>query len=78
MEKIAFIVERLNHAPFNKNIATMTELDSKSSLELLDLLCEIIGRIDKEMENLMVETTEVRIQRIMQFLQLMKVLMLAY
>ena len=46
MEKIVFIVERLNQPPFSKGISTMTEFDSKTSLELLDFMCEIISNID--------------------------------
>ena len=50
MEKIAFIVERLQMPPFNKTIATMTEIDSKTSIELLELLTEIIIEIDPDQE----------------------------
>jgi hypothetical protein len=42
MEQISFIVERLNSPPFNKGYNTLTELDTKSSFEILDLICEII------------------------------------
>jgi len=48
MEKIALIVDRLNQAPFNKGLTTMTEFDSKSSLDLLDYMCEIISSIDTD------------------------------
>lgn len=71
-QKIAFIVERLNMAPFNKGLGTMTELDSKSSLELLEIMCEIIANIDPEQESIYREQTEARVQRIIQFLVVMK------
>ena len=48
MEKIALIVDRLNQPPFRKGLTTMTEFDSKSSLELLDYMCEIISNIDPD------------------------------
>lgn len=72
MEKIALIVERLNGSPFNKGISTMTEFDSKSSLELLDLMCEIVKNIDPEQEGIYKEPTEFRVRRIIQFLVVMK------
>lgn len=72
MEKISFIVERLNNPPFNKEINTMTEFDSKSSLELLEYLCEIITLIDPEQEGIHKETTEGKVGRLFQFLTTMK------
>lgn len=72
MDKIVFVVDRLNHPPFNKGFATITEVDGKSSGELLQLLCEIIIKIDSDMENLNTETIENKIQRIVQFLIVMK------
>ena len=72
MEKIAFIVERLQMPPFNKTIATMTEIDSKTAIELLDLLCEIIIEIDPDQEILLRETAEQKITRILHFLSVMK------
>lgn len=73
MEKIAFIVDRLNQSPFNKNISTMTELDSKTSLELLDYITDIIVTIDSDQEQLLKDqTTDMKIQKIMQFLHIMK------
>lgn len=73
MEKIRFIVERLNEPPFNKGISTLTELDSKSSIDLLDLICEIMIHVDNDNEALLnKESVEGRINRIMQFLVLMK------
>jgi len=72
MDKIVFVVDRLNHPPFNKGFATITEVDSKSSGELLQLLCEIIIAIDNDLENLNMETIENKIQRIVQFLIVMK------
>eukprot|EP00602_Paraphysomonas_sp_CaronLab_P003299 CAMPEP_0185020342 /NCGR_PEP_ID=MMETSP1103-20130426/2928_1 /TAXON_ID=36769 /ORGANISM="Paraphysomonas bandaiensis, Strain Caron Lab Isolate" /LENGTH=652 /DNA_ID=CAMNT_0027551173 /DNA_START=130 /DNA_END=2088 /DNA_ORIENTATION=+ len=50
----------------------MTELDSKSPSELLHIICNIIISIDTDMENLKAENTENKIQRIMQFLGVMK------
>ena len=50
----------------------MTELDGKSPSELLRIICEIIIAVDPDMENLNGETTENKIQRIIQFLQIMK------
>ena len=72
MEKIAFIVERLNMPPFSKGIATMTEIDSKSSMELLDLLCEIVVAIDPDQEQIKREQTDSKVARIMHFLSVMK------
>lgn len=72
MEKIAFIVERLNHPPFHKEIATMTELDSKSSLELIDLAADVIVQIDPDQEAIYKEPYDFKISRIIQFLQVMK------
>lgn len=72
MEKIAFIVDRLNMPPFNKNLPTLTEFDSKSSLELLDLICEIVVAIDPDQESIFKETIENKVRRIIQFLQMMK------
>lgn len=72
MEKIAFIVERLNAPPFNKEINTMTEFDSKSSLELLEYLCEIITLIDPDQESIHKEATEGKVGRLFQFLTVMK------
>jgi len=71
-ERIAFIVERLNGPPFRKGLSTMTEFDSKSSLELLDLVCEVVVAIDPDQESLLKDTTESRIQRITKFLLIMK------
>lgn len=72
MERIAFIVDRLNSPPFRKGFSTLSELDSKSPLELLDLVCEVIVSIDPDLESLLKDTTESRIQRIIKFLVLMK------
>jgi intraflagellar transport protein 81 len=72
MEKIIFVVERLNHPPFNKGFTTITEVDGKSSSELLQLVCEIIIQIDPDMITLNNETIENKIQRIIQFLMVMK------
>lgn len=72
MEKIAFIVDRLNQPPFNKNISTMTELDSKLGSELVDLLCEVIVGADPDQEPIFKEPFDFRVRRIMQFLQIMK------
>ncbi len=72
MEKIAFIVDRLNIPPFNKNYSTMTEFDSKSSLELLDLVCEIIVAVDPDQDGITRESTELKVRRIIQFLLVMK------
>jgi len=48
MEKIIFIVDALNQPPFNKGIATLTELDSKHGSELIDLLCEVVVALDAD------------------------------
>lgn len=71
-ERIAFLVERLNMSPFHKGYSTMSELDSKSSIELLDILCEIVSTIDPDMENIMKDGPEQRVQRIVHFLSVMK------
>lgn len=72
MDKISFIVERLNQPPFSKELTTMSDLDSKSSYDLLDICCEIIIAIDSEMSILSNEDVEMKIQRIMSFLNVMK------
>jgi intraflagellar transport protein 81 len=72
MERISFIVERLNMAPFRKGFATMADLDSKSSLELLEITCEIIVEIDPDQKNILQEQTENKVHRIVQFLLVMK------
>ena len=72
MEKIAFIVDRLNMAPFNKGYNTMSEFDSKSSLELLEICCEIVAAIDPDQADLIHDSTENRVRRIVQFLMVMK------
>eukprot|EP01036_Dinobryon_divergens_P000452 gene452-572_t len=72
MDKIPFIVDRLNQPPFNKGFSTLTELDGKSSLELFDILCEIIIDIDPEQEMLSREPPEYRVMRILNFLTIMK------
>lgn len=72
MEKIAFIVDRLNMPPFNMGFNTMTEFDSKSSLELLEICCEIVAAIDPDQADIKQDSTENRVSRIIQFLTLMK------
>ena len=72
MDRIQFVVERLNAPPFNKKIATMADLDSKTSLELLDVICEIIVEIDPDQESITREPTEYKVERIIQFLNVMK------
>jgi intraflagellar transport protein 81 len=72
MDKLGFIVERLNQPPFEKGLSTMTELDGKSPSELLRILCDIVIAIDPDMENLNAESTENKIGRIISFLQVMK------
>lgn len=58
--------------PFNKNYPTMTEFDSKSSLELLDLICETIVSIDPDQESIYKENIEFKVKRTIQFLMIMK------
>eukprot|EP01038_Epipyxis_sp_PR26KG_P004215 gene4215-5990_t len=72
MEKISLIVDKLNGPPFNKKIFTLTEFDGKSSMELLEYTCEAIVAIDPEQDSVFGETTDNRIQRILQFLSIMK------
>jgi intraflagellar transport protein 81 len=72
MEKIAFIVDRLNQPPFNKGIATMTELDSKLGSELFDLLMEVMVACDPDQEPIYKEPADFRVRRVIQFLQIMK------
>lgn len=72
MEQISFIVDRLNAPPFSKGYNTLTEVDAKSSLELLDLICEVITNIDKDQENIVTDQIENRVGRIVQFLLIMK------
>jgi intraflagellar transport protein 81 len=74
MDRIAFIVDRLNMPPFVKNYATMTEIDSKSAMELLDLSCEIIVAVDKDYDTMLSQepNAEGRLSRIISFLTIMK------
>jgi hypothetical protein len=72
MERISFIVERLNMPPFSKGFATMADFDSKSSIELLDILCEVVVAIDPEQESIQNDPPDFRVQRIIQFLLVMK------
>ena len=72
MDKIIFIVERLNQPPFNKGISTMTELDSKSANELLEIICEVVISIDGDLGILSNENAESKISRITGFLVVMK------
>jgi intraflagellar transport protein 81 len=72
MDKISFIVDRLNQPPFSKELLTMSDLDSKSPYDLLDITCEVIIFIDSEMSILEKEDYEMKIQRIMSFLNVMK------
>jgi len=67
MDQIALIVNRLNMPPFNKGFGSMSELDGMSSLEMLDILCEVVGAITDE-KNILQDATEQRIERIMVFL----------
>lgn len=66
------IVERLNVAPFYKGFGSLSEFDGKSSLELLDILCEVVSSIDPDMDNIHRDATEERVRRIIQFLLIMK------
>lgn len=58
--------------PFSKGFATMADLDSKSSLELLEIICEIIVEIDPDQENISREQIENKVHRVVQFLLVMK------
>ena len=58
--------------PFSKGFATMADLDSKSSLELLETTCEIIVEIDPDQANIFQEQTENKVHRVIQFLLVMK------
>lgn len=71
-ERIAYLVERLNMSPFHKGFGTMSEFDSKTSLELLDVLCEIISTIDPDLEKIIKMGAEQRVKSIIQFLTVMK------
>lgn len=72
MEKIIFIVDVLNQPPFNKGIATLTELDSKHGSELIDLLCEVVVALDPDQEGIYKEPLEYRVPRILDFLRMLK------
>ena len=72
MESISFIFDRLNQPPFNKNYASMSEFDSKSSLQMMDILCEIVGKINPELSFIMGEASDIRIENIVRFLAMMR------
>lgn len=72
MEKLAFIVDRLNKPPFNMEIDTMAEVDTKSSLQLLGILTDIVIAIDPDQSSLSKEDPEGKVNRIIKFLLIMK------
>ena len=71
-ERIAYLVERLNMSPFHKGFNTMSEFDSKSSLELLEILCEVVSTIDPEQEKINKMAAEPRVKAVIAFLTVMK------
>ena len=50
----------------------MSEFDSKSSLELLDLTCEIVVSVDPDASSILKDTTEYRVDRLIDFYTTMK------
>jgi intraflagellar transport protein 81 len=72
MEMIGACVARLNQPPFSKGYASMSELDGKRPLELLDILCEVIGEINPDERSILQEATDMRVERIIGFLSVMK------
>ena len=72
MDRLPFIVDRLKQPPFEHRIATLAEFDGKSGMELLDIVTEILGKIDSELLDLPRDNFEVRIGRIVHFLKVMK------
>jgi len=72
MEMIALIFSRLNQPPFNKGYASMSELDGKRPMQLLDLLCEVIGEVNPDERTILEEPTDIRVERIIGFLAVMK------
>lgn len=72
MEKLEFIVKRLNMAPFHKNISTMSEFDSKSYSEIFDIMCEIVYTVDPEQDAILREPSDAQVTRIINFLTMMK------
>lgn len=72
MEKIVFIVDRLNLSPFSKGYSTLAEFDGLSSYDLYNLALSIIVKIDSEQEPIYKEPSEFQIPRIINFLRVMK------
>lgn len=72
MEKIALVVDQLNLAPFNKGYSSLAEYDSHSGFELLEILCEILIAISPDQTPILKENIELKVQRIIQFLEIMK------
>lgn len=72
MEKLAFTVERLNAAPFAMEIDNMAEFDSKSSLQLLAILTEVVITIDPDQASIKNEDPENKVHKIIKFLLIMK------
>ncbi len=72
MDKLAFIIGQLNKPPFQRGITTLSEFDSLSPSELMELICDILISIDPDLEVMRRENTDGRIQRLMQFLNVMK------
>lgn len=72
MEKISFIVDRLNSSPFNKSYSTLSEFDSLSNYDLFNLTTSIIVKIDPEQEPIYKEPLEYQVPRMLNFLRVMK------
>lgn len=72
MEKISFIISKLNLPPFEKNIQTLSEFDAKSSHELFEIILEVAIKIDQDLESIHKDQVENKVTRLLDFLILMK------
>ncbi|CAM9267755.1 unnamed protein product, partial [Chrysoparadoxa australica] len=74
MSEIQFIIDRLNDAPFNKNLR-LVEFDEKSPLQLIQTLQEVLEEIDdrqKQDEDVRDEPQDIRGSRMLTFLRMLK------
>jgi intraflagellar transport protein 81 len=72
MDKLAFIVERLNASPFSMGISNLAEIDTKSALQLLSILSDVVIAIDPDQAGLKKEDPEGKVGKIISFLLVMK------
>jgi len=71
-EQLKFIVERLNEAPYNKNL-NLISFDSLQPIQLLQILNDVMTEINpQQASDLRDEEPEARVVRMLNFLRVMK------